>query len=70
MKNRRSRQKHTQEICSGAVSFECLEFGSQPSRVLPSPNISSSSDEDSIQYIDCSADETGSHHCLLIKTQL
>ena len=26
LKNRRSRQKHTQEICSGAVSFECLDF--------------------------------------------
>ena len=29
LKNRRSHQKHTQEICSGAVSFECLEFGGE-----------------------------------------
>ena len=29
LKNRRSHQKHTQQICSGAVSFECLEFGGE-----------------------------------------
>ena len=70
LKNRRSRQKHTQEICSGAVSFECLEFEGRSSQVLHSAKVSSSCDDCSIQYIDSSDDETGSQHQLLIKTQL